>query len=150
MARGRLPPALLALVLAGAGCTIRTGHTIAPYGRDAPAAHRLEDEAIRECRERRGGAQPPASFTTDGCSWWLDGDWVECCVTHDRAYWCGGTFAERMDADRRLAACVRERGGSALLATLMRGGVLVGGAQVLPTSFRWGYGWPYPCAGPSD
>jgi hypothetical protein len=26
----------------------------------------------------------------------------------------------------------------------MRGGVLVGGMQLLPTPFRWGYGWPYP------
>ena len=23
---------------------------------------------------------PPTAFTSDGCSLWFDGDWVECCV----------------------------------------------------------------------
>jgi hypothetical protein len=130
----------------GAGCAMRTGHTIQPYGRDAKAAHELEDQAIRECRARRG-TQPPASFTTDGCSWWPDGNYARCCVDHDRAYWCGGTFKERMNADAALAACVEKEGGDTI-ACMMRAGVFVGGAQLWPTSFRWGYGWAYPSDGP--
>jgi hypothetical protein len=33
---------------------------------------------------------PTRAFLTDGCSWWPDGAWQECCVTHEIAYWCGG------------------------------------------------------------
>ncbi len=44
-------------------------------------------------------------FTTDGCSLYPDRsastgkDWCACCVAHDRAYWRGGTEAERLKAD---------------------------------------------------
>lgn len=132
-----------------AGCTIHTGHTIAPYGREPVKARELEDTAIRECAAHRGGRLPPYSFTTDGCSWWPDSVWKDCCVTHDRAYWCGGSFDDRVAADRALQDCVAHS-GHPVVAALMRAGVFVGGARMLPTSFRWGYGWPYPCGGASE
>lgn len=34
--------------------------------------------------------------------------------------------------------------GEEKIALLMLAGVRVGGTPYLPTSFRWGYGWPYP------
>lgn len=86
---------------------------------------------------------PPKAFTTDRCSMWPDGDWWSCCVTHDAAYWCGGSYADRKRADAELARCVGGRLGS-----LMYAGVRVGGASWLPTPFRWGYGWDWPQAGP--
>jgi hypothetical protein len=87
-------------------------------------------------------------FTTDGCSAFPDGTpkqqslWAECCITHDLAYWKGGTYDERLVADQNLEACVA-RLGEPEIAKLMLAGVRVGGSPYFPTSYRWGYGWPY-------
>ena len=85
-------------------------------------------------------------FTTDGCSLFPDsaGDacWADCCVEHDRAYWRGGTAAQRKRADAALRECVA-RTGRTRLAGLMHGGVRIGGMPLWPTWFRWGYGWGY-------
>ena len=83
-------------------------------------------------------------FTSDGCSSFPDSigpvDWQHCCIDHDIAYWMGGTYYEKLEADEALNQCVREAAGSAL-GLLMESGVWVGGLSELPTSFRWGYGW---------
>lgn len=87
-------------------------------------------------------------FRTDGCSLFPDGTpdqpelWLDCCRAHDLAYWRGGTYGERLEADRELEACVLEA-GEPEIAKIMLAGVRVGGSPFLPTSFRWGYGWPY-------
>ncbi len=88
-----------------------------------------------------------APFTTDACSWFPERDrakgqdWTCCCVAHDIAYWRGGTWVERVEADQALRQCVRERTGDEALAALMHAGVRAGGTPHLPTSFRWAYGW---------
>jgi hypothetical protein len=88
-------------------------------------------------------------FTTDGCSVFPDGTlahkelWLSCCTAHDLAYWQGGTYEERLQADQALEICVTQV-GEPRIAKLMLAGVRVGGTPYLPTSFRWGYGWPYP------
>ena len=87
-------------------------------------------------------------FTSDGCSAFPDGTieqknlWLSCCEDHDVAYWVGGSFDERLAADKSLEACV-EQVGEPEVAKLMLLGVRVGGSPYLPTKFRWGYGWPY-------
>ncbi len=87
-------------------------------------------------------------FTTDGCSDFPDGTpehrdlWLKCCIAHDRKYWIGGTYAERLQADLELRQCVSAVGEPAI-ADLMLAGVRVGGSPYWPTRFRWGYGWPY-------
>lgn len=87
-------------------------------------------------------------FTTDGCSAFPDGTsehhslWSGCCVHHDVAYWKGGTRDERRAADDALALCVASV-GKPKTAKLMLAGVRMGGTPYLPTSFRWGYGWPF-------
>ncbi|MBW8192870.1 hypothetical protein K0504_17670 [Neiella marina] len=88
-------------------------------------------------------------FTSDGCSAFPDGNlahnelWLNCCFAHDLAYWQGGTYEAREQADLDLQACVAAV-GEPEIAALMLAGVRVGGSPYLPTSFRWGYGWPYP------
>ncbi|MGB0733977.1 MAG: FAD-binding oxidoreductase [Pontibacterium sp.] len=88
-------------------------------------------------------------FASDGCSSFPDGTfaqnqlWLACCVEHDLAYWKGGTKAERELADLALEKCVVSV-GEQQIAKLMLAGVRVGGTPYLPTTFRWGYGWPYP------
>jgi len=90
-----------------------------------------------------------APFTTDGCSMFPDhspsgkADWCVCCVAHDLAYWRGGSADERVAADAALERCVRTASGDATLARTMLAGVRVGGSPYFPTSYRWGYGWPY-------
>ncbi|WP_019029853.1 hypothetical protein [Colwellia piezophila] len=88
-------------------------------------------------------------FTTDGCSVFPDGTfkqnqlWLSCCTAHDYAYWQGGTYHEKLLADKKLHQCVAQV-GEPHIANLMLAGVRVGGSPYLPTSFRWGYGWSYP------
>lgn len=88
-------------------------------------------------------------FTSDGCSLFPNGTitqntlWLSCCTAHDVDYWQGGTYQERIDADQALKQCVAKVGHPEI-AKLMLTGVRVGGTPYLPTSFRWGYGWPYP------
>ena len=88
-------------------------------------------------------------FTTDGCSLFPDGDaenpvrWRDCCVTHDQAYWRGGTAEERKTADMGLRDCVAARTDRQTLAHQMYLGVRIGGVPLLPTTFRWGFGWGY-------
>ncbi len=94
-----------------------------------------------------GGDLKP--FVSDGCSSFPDGTlkqktlWLQCCIEHDKSYWLGGTYEQKLQADDELKACVAKVGG-ATLAQVMHQGVRVGGAPWLPTTFRWGYGWPYP------
>jgi len=87
-------------------------------------------------------------FSTDGCSEFPDGIeghedlWHACCVAHDLAYWKGGTYQQRLQADKRLQQCVASV-GQPLIAKIMLAGVRIGGSPYLDTPFRWGYGWPY-------
>ena len=88
-------------------------------------------------------------FSSDGCSGFPNGTllhqalWLDCCTVHDISYWKGGTYQERIDADRILKECVA-KSGEPKIALLMLAGVRVGGSPLFPTSFRWGYGWSYP------
>jgi hypothetical protein len=95
-----------------------------------------------------GVAEEVKPFTSDGCSAFPDGTleqqdlWLSCCIKHDKSYWSGGSYQERIDADRELKHCVAKVGEPAI-AELMKAGVRVGGSPFFPTKFRWGYGWPY-------
>lgn len=87
-------------------------------------------------------------FTSDGCSSFPDGTfehnqlWLSCCTAHDYTYWQGGTYQERLVADKELQQCVAKV-GEPHIANLMLADVRVGGSPYLPTTFRWGYGWSY-------
>lgn len=87
-------------------------------------------------------------FSTDGCSEFPDGIeghedlWRACCIEHDLAYWKGGSWQQRLQADRRLQQCVASV-GEPLIAKIMLAGVRIGGSPYFKTPFRWGYGWPY-------
>lgn len=95
------------------------------------------------------GAAELKPFTSDGCSAFPDGTptdtelWLDCCTAHDFAYWKGGTYGERLAADRELEQCLVDL-GKPDLGRLMLAGVRVGGSPFWPTGFRWGYGWSYP------
>lgn len=88
-------------------------------------------------------------FTSDGCSSFPDGTiqhkklWLACCTAHDYAYWQGGTYEERLKADKVLQQCVADV-DEIHIANLMLAGVRIGGSPFIPTTFRWGYGWSYP------
>jgi hypothetical protein len=88
-------------------------------------------------------ALPEREFVTDGCSMFPDSDWVECCVSHDIAYWCGGSASERKAADRELGSCVATT-DHPTLGWWMGKGVRVGGVPWAPTPWRWGYGSDWP------
>ena len=94
------------------------------------------------------GGQAAASnlddFKSDGCSRFPDGSYYSCCYLHDFAYWAGGTADERKTADDALRACVREKADSGFLAGVMFWGVRLGGGPGHDTTYRWGFGWPFP------
>ena len=133
--RNGFPIATLILpVILMAGCC-RMSDTVKPIADDV-----FKKAALAE-------PLPPTPFTSDGCSLWFDGDWVECCVQHDLAYWRGGTSKERQEADRALEQCVAKRPHT-VMAPIMYAAVRAFGVWWLPTCFRWGYGWDYPQTGP--
>jgi hypothetical protein len=82
---------------------------------------------------------PPADFVGDGCTWFPDGDYADCCLAHDRDYYRGGTKEERKASDKRLKQCVRAKGHK-YLSRLMYVGVRVGGPAWLHAPFSWGFG----------
>lgn len=98
----------------------------------------------------RPALEPPIPFDTTaaGCS---DPTGVfrkaayeqACCVPHDRAYWPGGTEADRLRADARLRDCVAAHGYPAD-GVVMFAIVRVAGGPEFDTPYRWGFGWPYP------
>ena len=84
----------------------------------------------------------PATFKSDGCSLFPDGDYRDCCVEHDKIYYFGGSWKKRWQADKKLFKCVAGKKGfqHKIIAPLMWLGVRAGGVSWLPTSFRWGFG----------
>jgi hypothetical protein len=85
-------------------------------------------------------------FTTDGCTMFSNGTksepdkWHHCCYKHDVAYWAGGSFSQRRNADLEFSRCLKEA-GEPTLAVIGYIGVRLGGTAVLPTPHRWAYGW---------
>src|SRR4051812_44811546 len=79
---------------------------------------------------------PPAQneivpFTTDGCSVFPDGDWLNCCIYHDYAHWKGGTFQEKVKADVELARCALMSGQGwfqRIIHAPIAGMLLIGGS----------------------
>lgn len=115
-----------------------TSNTPEPYASDPGAADHLASHAAILCDH-----EPEFDFVTDGCSSSPDGSWVECCIEHDFAYWCGGSYEERVEADRVLGECVAEKGYGTLHGALTELGVKIGGHPVFPFKWRWGYGDRY-------
>ncbi len=91
---------------------------------------------------RQSETQAPKPFHADGCTWFPDGDYRDCCDTHDRDYWCGGARVERLQSDFELRQCVAAKGRT-LRSALIYLGVRIGGVPWLPTSWRWGFGWRF-------
>ena len=88
---------------------------------------------------------------TDGCSvispiWrWLTGkelSYVGCCDEHDYAYLSGGSWRDRVEADRRLRLCVIAEGRPVWWAWSMWLAVRIFGSPWAPTpwgsEYRWG------------
>jgi len=88
-------------------------------------------------------------FTSDGCSQFPDGTlneknlWCGCCITHDIAYWQGGSRQQKKQADEALRSCVLNSTKNSLLAETMYIGVRLGGLPIFPVWYRWSYGWEY-------
>lgn len=96
----------------------------------------------------RQAPAPPPTFKSDGCSLFPDGNYRDCCVAHDQAYFIGGSINDRRAADKELYRCVRSKGNGKLLASIIFAGVRIGGVSFLPTPFRWGFGNKFPRKGP--
>jgi hypothetical protein len=89
-----------------------------------------------------GASDVPPDFKSDGCTYFPDGNYRDCCVSHDKDYYKGGSWKERRRSDNRLYSCVRNKKGwkNKIIAPMMWVGVRVFGTSWLPTKFRWGFG----------
>lgn len=87
-------------------------------------------------------SEVPPDFKSDGCTYFPDGNYRDCCVAHDNDYYKGGSWKERRRSDNRLYSCVRNKSGwkNKIIAPMMWVGVRVFGTAWLPTKFRWGFG----------
>ncbi len=92
------------------------------------------------------------SFTTDGCSRFSDGNkkhapWLICCEIHDVAYWSGvGGMRALNKADAELYSCVSRKTNPILGALVYSGprlAIPLNTNQLIPSEYRWGYGWPF-------
>jgi hypothetical protein len=83
--------------------------------------------------------EAPPDFVGDGCTFFPDGDYADCCLAHDRDYYRGGTRAERKASDKRLQQCVRSKGHK-YISKLMYLGVRISGGAWLKAPFSWGFG----------
>ncbi|MGI8670008.1 MAG: hypothetical protein ACR2J3_09225 [Aridibacter sp.] len=81
-------------------------------------------------------------YQSDGCTFFPDGNYRDCCVAHDKDYYKGGSWKERRASDKHLYSCVRNKKGwkNKFAAPVIWVGVRAFGASFLPTTFRWGFG----------
>lgn len=79
---------------------------------------------------------------SDGCTWFPDGNYRDCCVAHDREYFFGGSSKERWRSDKKLFQCVwaKPKFYNKLVAPVMWLGVRVFGVPWLKTKASWGFG----------
>ena len=78
-------------------------------------------------------------FRSNGCTMSPDLNFRACCVTHDYAYWIGGTEKERFLADDKLRHCINDKRKN--IGTIYFAMARLVGSSHLPTSFLWGFGW---------
>ena len=90
-----------------------------------------------------GAGTPDNACRVDGCTLAPDYDFEHCCNAHDVTYWIGGDYQDRLRADKAMRQCIRDSGHENL-AALYYTGVRIGGMAILPTPWRWGFGWDYP------
>lgn len=100
----------------------------------------LSVEMKAQVRGSSRNQEAPADFTGDGCTFFPDGNYVDCCRVHDRDYYRGGSGKDRLAADRRLFKCVFSKKGwqNKIAAPLMWLGVTT--SAFFPMPVRWGYG----------
>lgn len=85
---------------------------------------------------------PQKPFVSDGCSMFPDHWHYDCCYTHDKGYWDGGTPERRREVDAQFRQCVADISGEAW-SWVMYYGVQAGGHPVWPTPWRWDFGRSY-------
>jgi hypothetical protein len=81
-------------------------------------------------------------FTTDRCSVVADLDQSACCISHDWAYWKGGSEEDRSRADREFFNCIWKTSRFPILAPIRWLGVRIGGKKFWRAPrVAWNYGW---------
>lgn len=105
--------------------------------------HICDQYGRHELAARIAANPPEKPFASDGCSAWPD-EWqgvsfYDDCFLHDIEYWCGGTEAEKLIADLKLALGIAKK-NAPKMAEIMFNGVRIGGVDWLPTPWRWGSG----------
>ena len=104
-------------------------------------------QAVKAANRRRQcwPDKQPDHPGVDHCSMWFDGDWAHLCKLHDLRYAKGGSYQDRLHADRELRDGVAKSGPEWWRkpnAWLMYAGVRVFGSKYVPAKWRWTVGQP--------
>lgn len=83
-----------------------------------------------------------SEFASDGCTWFPDGNYRECCEAHDREYFAGGNWKARWRSDKKLFLCVAAKSKfyNKFVAPVIWLGVRAGGVSWFNARFSWGFG----------
>jgi hypothetical protein len=96
--------------------------------------------AHEELADVFGGMRPWDASMSDGCTLSPDGSWRQACVTHDQAYYHGGSAADRKRADQQLRTDMIAQGAPKWVANAYYAGVRVGGVPGTGLPWEWGFG----------
>jgi hypothetical protein len=130
---------IVLVVLLGSACIERT---------TLPETTEVMRREAEQYGVTHGKETPPNPFVYDGCTFFVDSfmtsDLRTPCLTHDIAYWYGGTKEARQDADTKLREDVARLGVlGKILAYPVYVGVRIFGDSILTKSVdaEWGFGW---------
>lgn len=82
-------------------------------------------------------------FKSDGCTLVPDFNFTWAGIKHDWLYWQGGSKKDRRYADKIFKKDI-EKSGYPIIAKIYYIGVRIFGHPLLPTYWRWGYGYKWP------
>ncbi len=78
-------------------------------------------------------------FQTDGCTFFYEGNWKDCCLEHDLYYWIGGDQDKQDMADLKLKYCIEKAQGKTY-AALIYFMVRLGHYSPIKYKYHWGWG----------
>ena len=76
------------------------------------------------------------------CTFFPEGNWLSCCAEHDEYYAKGGSYQDKLLADKKLRYCIK-RSKHPVVAWIAFIGVRLAGSRLLPKRWRFGKNFEY-------
>ena len=117
-----------------------------------PYSNREYENLYKNLTEESRLNDPPYKFTWDGCSAlsallellnMSNAPFEKECFIHDYAYWKGGPYNLRKEADLRLYNYLIDNNYNSLLSKIIYYTIRIFASSNMPFPWRWGYGYKY-------